>query len=84
MDLYRLALAHIPECLASLGLFMDIVGIWLMFLFGGIGGHFVEMPMDRVQPWHADPKGRRPQWASFLGLLLASAGFALQGVAQWL
>ena len=84
MDIDRFVLAHISETLATVGLLMDIVGIWLMFLFGGIGGHFVEMPTDRLTPWYAHPEGRRAQWASFSGLGLATSGFGLQIVAQWI
>lgn len=84
MDLYRFVLAHLPESVASLGLIMDIFGIWLMFLFGGLGAHPIEWSTDRLRPWGAGTEGRRPQWASFSGLILASTGFALQAVAQWL
>ena len=84
MDIYRFAAAHISETLTTVGLLMDIAGIWLMFLFGGIGAHPVEFARDRLTPWYADSQGRYAQWASLGGLVLATTGFGLQIVAQWI
>ena len=84
MDIYRFVAAHISETLTTVGLLMDIAGIWLMFLFGGIGAHPVEFARDRLSPWYAAPTGRYAQWASLWGLGLATLGFVLQIVAQWM
>lgn len=90
-----------PRIVASIGLLMDIVGIWLLFYYGAAGGYWINKPMpESLIGFHLDREGgeeffagpalevfrnmrsarRNARW----GLGLATMGFALQGVAQWL
>ena len=52
MDIYGFVLAHLPEGVASLGLCMDIVGIWLLYHYGAIGGAWIDAPKDK-RVWRA-------------------------------
>ena len=88
MDLYRFVLTHCPEIVASSGLVMDIIGIWLLFWYGGIAGRrlenrdFVDVLADDDHPLR---RARSRAWTgASCGLGLAVAGFVLQIVAQWL
>ena len=49
MDIYRFVLAHVPQSVASLGLFMDIVGIGLLYRFGAIGGAWIDARKRELQ-----------------------------------
>ena len=74
---------------------MDIVGIWLLFLYGAIGGKWIDKPVEfrfgsnppgdlKARVRQRDENERRARRRSNWGLGLATTGFFLQGVAQWL
>ena len=77
-----------PRLVTSIGLGMDIVGIVLLFLFGAIGGKWIDKPVVTfvsVKVGAALARNeRRARWGSWVGLLSAVAGFGLQIYAQWL
>ena len=88
------------EIVASAGLLMDIFGIWLLFRHGAIGGDWIKVPGPppslrdgRSSEWpvlelaaesETEHNRRRAMWGSLIGLALATLGFILQIVAQWL
>ena len=68
---------------------MDIVGIWLLFCFGAIGGKWIEKPRSGFSLADSDEQAiarneRWASWGSWLGLGFAVTGFALQAWALWL
>ena len=76
-----------PRVLTSVGLGMDIVGIVLLFLCGGIGGRWIDRN-EGVLTWRSDQSKverdrRAARWGAGLGLTFAVVGFALQILAQW-
>ena len=89
MSICRFVLAHTSESVASLGLFMDIVGIALLFRYGAIGGMWIQAGdwpegptvTDEIKTRRNKRVARRGAW---LGLGFAVTGFVLQIVAQWL
>ena len=88
--------AYSSEIVASVGLLMDIGGILLLFRFGAIGGEWINVPgpqpsmtrYDSVLELFANLGTERNQHSarrgSRFGLVLATLGFILQIVAQWL
>ena len=88
--------AYSSEIVASVGLLMDIGGILLLFRFGAIGGEWINIPgpqpslprrekvlelfakLDTERNQHSARRGSR------FGLVLATLGFIVQIVAQWL
>ena len=76
-----------PRLLTSVGLGMDIVGIVLLFRFGGIGGRWIDRNVGtltwRTDEGKAEHDRRLARWGAGIGLSLAVLGFALQIVAQW-
>ena len=73
--------------LTTIGLSMDIVGIVLLFLCGGVGGEWIDRNVMLLSVGADDAaraKDRQlARWGAGLGLLLAVSGFGLQIVAQW-
>ena len=84
----RFAPWMIRDSLRQSGCCMDIVGIVLLFLFGAIGGKWIDKPVVTfvsVKVGAALARNeRRARWGSWVGLLSAVAGFGLQIYAQWL
>ena len=87
---------YCSEIVASVGLLMDIIGILLLFRFGAIGGEWINVPgpqpsvtrREKVIELFANLKTERNQHSarrgSRFGLVLATLGFIVQIVAQWL
>ena len=79
-----------PRIVTTIGLGLDIVGIVLLFRFGGIGSSWIHedplgRPLDGARPDHPIlRKERLARRVSGLGLFLATVGFLLQIWAQWL
>ncbi len=86
----------LAEIMASIGLLMDIGGIYLLFRFGAIGGDWIakattveavyeERPGDAERAQAVTDANRGyARWGALLGLYLTTGGFGLQLVAQWL
>ena len=81
-------IGHWSEIVASVGLAMDIGGIWLLFTYGAIGGKWINkdnhLTLGSDDPGATERNERRARRGARWGLGLATAGFILQGVAQWL
>ena len=65
--------------IGSLGLLLDIVGIWLLYCNGGIG-YPTTIGQMGVPP---EERRRRTRWAR-VGAIAATVGFVLQAVALWI
>ncbi len=88
------------EIVTTIGLLMDIVGIWLLFKYGAAGGYWIDKPMPSVVSFHLDREDgeeslggpalevlrnmRTAKENASWGLSLATVGFIFQGIAQWL
>ena len=80
---------YCSEIVASVGLLMDIFGILLLFKFGAIGGKWIlagDSPYRQTvtDELATERNERRAHFCSRLGIALATLGFLLQIVAQWL
>ena len=89
-----------PKIVTTIGLLLDIAGIWLLFRYGAAGSYWIDRPMPSVVSFQMDREDgeehlggpalevlrnmRSARRNSWWGLGLATAGFALQIVAQWL
>ena len=77
-----------PRMLASTGLGMDIAGIVLLFFCGGIGSAWIDRNREVLELASDDAARKRDRClariGSWLALILATGGFALQLRAQWL
>lgn len=75
------------QWLATIGLALDIVGIWMLFWFGAIGGKWINQDNHLIigsdDPGATARNERRAWWGAWGGLALATVGFSLQIVAQW-
>ena len=53
-----------PRIIATIGLIMDIAGIWLLFRFGAIGSSWIDAPKRKLR-FYREP---RPWWEVEYGL----------------
>ena len=91
---------YCAEIVASFGLVLDVVGIYLLYKNGAVGGEWIKVAAPKsirlesepgswpVQELAAEAETDRnfslARRGSRIGLSLATTGFFLQGVAQWL
>ncbi len=81
------------QCLNSLGLFLDIVGVILLFLYGlpanvdNTGTIFLVGPMPDSMKRETENKWKRYRFWSRVGLIFLIVGFSLQIISnhyKWL